>query len=41
MRLSDETSRFFDYITFDNGWSIRPSGTALLLCPPTGDCRAF
>lgn len=31
----------FDYITFDNGWSIRPNGDQLQLCDPRGICRAF
>lgn len=31
----------YDYITFDNGWSLRPDGDRLLLCPPSGSCRAF
>lgn len=31
----------YDYITFDNGWSIRPNGDALILCNPLGNCRAF
>jgi hypothetical protein len=28
-----------DYITFDNGWSIRPDREHLLLCDPQGVCR--
>lgn len=30
-----------DYITFDNGWSLRPRGEQLLICDPSGGCRAF
>jgi hypothetical protein len=29
------------YIQFDNGWSMRPDGEALLLCDPHGRCRSF
>lgn len=28
-----------DYVTFDNGWSIRPDRDRLLLCAPNGSCR--
>lgn len=28
-----------DYVTFGNGWSLRPDGDALLLCDPRGVCR--
>jgi hypothetical protein len=28
-----------DYVTFDNGWAIRPSGERLLFCDPRGECR--
>lgn len=31
----------YDYVTFDNGWSIRPDGKRLLLCDPENVCRAF
>ena len=30
-----------DYVTFDNGWSIRPQGDRLLICAPTNTCRDF
>lgn len=30
-----------DYVTFDNGWSIRPDGDNLLICDPRDHCRAF
>ena len=30
-----------DYITFDNGWSIRPDGDRLLICDKMDVCRAF
>jgi len=30
-----------DYITFDNGWSIRPNGSDLTICRPSGECRPF
>lgn len=30
-----------DYITFDNGWSIRPDGDQLSICDPKGMCRHF
>ena len=28
-----------DYITFDNGWSLRPQGAALVVCSPQQVCR--
>jgi len=28
-----------DYVTFGNGWSIRPDGPALVLCDPQNRCR--
>lgn len=31
----------YDYITFDNGWSIRPDGAKLLICDPQHVCRGF
>jgi hypothetical protein len=31
----------FDYITFDNGWSIRPDGKRLQLCDPDNVCRGL
>jgi hypothetical protein len=31
----------YDYITFDNGWSIRPDGKNLLICTPANTCRPF
>ena len=29
----------YDYITFDNGWSIRPDGERLLICNRDSVCR--
>ena len=31
----------FDYIKFDNGWSIRPDGDRLLICDKTDVCRGM
>lgn len=31
----------FDYVTFDNGWSIRPDGDRLLICDSKGICRGL
>lgn len=28
-----------DYLSFDNGWSLRPDGDRLLLCDPHDRCR--
>jgi len=29
------------YISFDNGWTIRPDGADLILCSPRNICRSF
>jgi hypothetical protein len=29
----------YDYVDFDNGWSIRPDGKRLLICDPKNICR--
>jgi hypothetical protein len=31
----------YDYIRFDNGWSIRPDGDKLLICDKAGVCRGL
>lgn len=31
----------YDYITFDNGWSIRPDGDRLQICDKSGVCRGL